>query len=147
MARPVTPSRPHHVHRIGLIGSGALGQLIRERLEARAIPTAELVSVFSLDEGSLEHVLENCDIVVEAAGQTALKTHGPSIVARGKTLVALSNGALADDEMARLLTSGPAALPRRSSEDPRVVTQPRADRTCTTARRALAPAAGVTATR
>ena len=107
MARPVTPSRPHHVHRIGLIGSGALGQLIRERLEARAIPTAELVSVFSLDEGSLEHVLENCDIVVEAAGQTALKTHGPSIVARGKTLVALSNGALADDEMARLLTSGP----------------------------------------
>lgn len=103
----MTDSRALVRHRIGLIGSGALGHLIREHLEAGAVPSAELVSVFSLDEGSLEHVLENCDIVVEAAGQTALRTHGPTIVGRGLTLVALSNGALADDDMARLLTSGP----------------------------------------
>ena len=103
----MTDSRALVRHRIGLIGSGALGHLIRERLEAGAVPSAELVSVFSLDEGSLDHVLENCDIVVEAAGQTALRAHGPTIVGRGLTLVALSNGALADDEMARQLTSGP----------------------------------------
>ncbi|MEN9821795.1 MAG: hypothetical protein RLZ04_221 [Actinomycetota bacterium] len=103
----MTGPNDHRVHRIGLIGSGALGNLIRERLEAGVLSHARLTSVFSLDEGSIEHVLGNSDIVVEAAGQTALKTHGPTIVSAGKTLVALSNGVLADDDMARVLTEGP----------------------------------------
>lgn len=98
---------PRDVYRIGLIGSGALGHLIRHRLESGALPRADLVSVFSLEEGSLQHILDHCDIVVEAAGQAALRAHGPVIIGHGKTLVALSNGVLADDEMARLLTSGP----------------------------------------
>lgn len=103
----MTAIHEHQSHRIGLIGSGALGNLIRERLEAGVLTHARLTSVFSLDKGSLEHVLDNSDIVVEAAGQAALKTHGPTIVGAGKTLVALSNGVLADDALAEVLTAGP----------------------------------------
>jgi len=103
----MTTTSSKHTSRIGLIGSGALGNLIREHLEAGAVPGASLTSVFSLDTGSLEHVLAHCDIVVEAAGQAALRAHGPAIVAAGRTLVALSNGVLADDEMTRILTAGP----------------------------------------
>lgn len=95
------------VHRVGLIGSGALGHLIRTHLDAGAVPWAQVTSVFSLEEGSLEDLLDTCDIVIEAAGQAALRAYGPTIVAQGTTLIALSTGALADDEMARLLTSGP----------------------------------------
>jgi aspartate dehydrogenase len=93
--------------RVGLIGSGALGNLIRTHLEAGVVPGITLTSVFSLEQGSLDHVLTNCDIVVEAAGQAALRAHGPAIVASGRTLVALSNGVLADDEMVQILTGGP----------------------------------------
>lgn len=107
MAGRVSGAHEHGLHRIGLIGSGALGQLIRQRLEDGAVPSATLVSVFSLEEGSLDHILEHCDIVVEAAGHTALRAHGPTIIRRGLTLVALSNGVLADDEVAAQLTSGP----------------------------------------
>jgi aspartate dehydrogenase len=103
----MTVMSANDVHRVGLIGSGALGNLIRDHLEAGAVPGVALTSVFSLDQGSLEHVLANCDIVVEAAGQVALRAHGPAVVEAGRTLVALSNGALADDEMARILTAGP----------------------------------------
>ena len=103
----MTTTSANNSHRVGLIGSGALGNLIQGQLETGAVPGVTLTSVFSLELGSLDHVLENCDIVVEAAGQAALRAHGPAIVASGRTLVALSNGVLADDEMARVLTSGP----------------------------------------
>ncbi|MEN9801359.1 MAG: hypothetical protein RLZ37_484 [Actinomycetota bacterium] len=103
----MTVTSANNVHRVGLIGSGALGNLIRDHLEAGAVPGTMLTSVFSLDRGSLEHVLANSDIVVEAAGQAALRAHGPAVVAAGRTLVALSNGVLADDEIARILTGGP----------------------------------------
>ena len=94
-------------HRIGLIGSGALGLLVKGCIDAGALASASVTSVLSRTEGSLDHLLENSDIVVEAAGQVALGAHGPAIIAAGKSLVALSNGVLADDKIAGLLTGGP----------------------------------------
>jgi aspartate dehydrogenase len=100
-------TRAHPTYRIGLIGSGALGNLIRSHLVSGAIEGASLSSVFSLDKGSFDELVTSSDIVVEAAGQSALREFGPQIVARGTTLVALSNGVLADDALAANLLSGP----------------------------------------
>ena len=103
----MTKSNSEIAYRIGLIGSGALGLLIKGSVDAGALASASVTSVLSRSGGSLDHLIENSDIVVEAAGQAALRAHGPAIIAAGKPLVALSSGVLADDKIAGLLMGGP----------------------------------------
>jgi aspartate dehydrogenase len=101
-----------------LVGCGALGSAIAKGVAAMPGATLELYDVDhakavavaretaapvlrALDDG-----LAGADLVVEAASQAALKELAPKVLARGKTLVALSVGALVDarflDEVARL---------------------------------------------
>ena len=95
--------------RILLVGCGALGSAIARGIVA--MPGARL-AVMDVDEARaralaqetgahrpdlLDHALAECDLVVEAASQEALRDLAPRALGRGLPLVALSVGALADD--------------------------------------------------
>jgi len=101
-----------------LVGCGALGSAIAKGVAA--MPGASL-ELFDVDHAkavavaretaapvlrALDDGLAGADLVVEAASQAALKELAPKVLSRGKTLVALSVGALVDapflDEVTRL---------------------------------------------
>ena len=99
--------------RVGLIGLGAIGRavvriscerfpdeiafvgaLVRDPTRRRATDQPEIVR--SVDD----LLARDPEVVVEAAGHDALRTHGAAVLRAGIDLLALSSGALAD---ARLL--------------------------------------------
>jgi len=91
---------------VGLIGFGAIGRTIADRLRRGAVPNARLTGVFGGSEtpaelvtGSLDGLLEASDVVVEAASQAAVADYGPAVKDSGRDLVVLSIGALVDDEL------------------------------------------------
>ena len=91
--------------RVGLIGCGAIGSVVARELSQRAVDGAELTAVFDLvidhplgvdDRDSL---LARSDVVVEAAGHTALREHGVAVRESGTDLLVVSIGALADADL------------------------------------------------
>ncbi|MCX4658058.1 DUF108 domain-containing protein [Streptomyces uncialis] len=103
---------------VALLGHGAIGSVIADALREGHVPGARLVAVVDpatapapgLPVVPLATALARAELVVECAGQTALRDTGPSVVAAGRHLLALSTGALADDVLHRRLLAGPGRL-------------------------------------
>ncbi|GAA3951332.1 hypothetical protein GCM10023085_37480 [Actinomadura viridis] len=117
--------------RVGVLGHGAIGAKVAGVLRAGGVPGAELTAVLrrdgrdgrdgravggGADAGVPELVrdarelAEAADVVVEAAGQDALRRYGPGILDAGRDLVAVSVGALADDVLFTRLRRAPGRL-------------------------------------
>jgi aspartate dehydrogenase len=116
--------------RVGLIGFGAIGRAVAERLARGEGGQARLSAVLVRDLGRLRpddrerhDVLftterdaflgAGLDWAVEAAGHAALRQHGVAALRGGANLLALSAGALADDALVAELTSAAADSGRR----------------------------------
>ncbi|MEM9303954.1 MAG: aspartate dehydrogenase [Pseudomonadota bacterium] len=93
---------------IGIIGVGAIGRYVHEHLTRRGHAIrALLVRPERVDElatdfpgaqcvGSARELPGDLDLIVDCAGQAALRMHGPEILRSGIHLVTVSIGALAD---------------------------------------------------
>lgn len=97
--------------RVGLLGHGAIGSNVAEALRRGVVPGAVLGGVLTRRRSTapaavrdLPDLLASADVVVEAAGQRALREHGPAVLAAGRDLLAVSVGALADEAFFRELT-------------------------------------------
>lgn len=101
---------------VAVLGHGAIGSVVAKALHAGAVPGARLVAVVDpvspppLHAASLDDALTLAELVVECAGQTALHEAGPTVVASGRHLLALSTGALADETLHGRLLAGPGRL-------------------------------------
>lgn len=96
--------------RVAIIGAGAIGSALATELDAGRIDGARLSGVAGRVDGAAHRfadLLDASDVVVEAAGHTALAAHGPATVAAGRQLVVISVGALADDELRARVLAGP----------------------------------------
>lgn len=99
--------------RIGLAGFGSVGQYLAARLDAGALPQAELTAVTARDLEKartslrrfpsldaqvvpLEALAEHADIIVECATADAFPTIARSILGRGRLLLVLSAGGIVD---------------------------------------------------
>lgn len=101
--------------RVGLLGYGAIGSVIGHEL-LQEYPGCELVGVVAkrapraLRCRSVDQLIERSDIIVEAAGHSAVRQHARTIIAAGVDLLVLSVGALADELLQADLRSGPGRL-------------------------------------
>ncbi|MDO2934636.1 DUF108 domain-containing protein [Paeniglutamicibacter sulfureus] len=104
--------------RIGVIGHGAVGSRVAADLAAGRVNGAVLAGIVvrgvlvdaPAPQLDLAQALEQCDLIVECAGQEALLAHGKAILCAGVDLLITSMGALADS---RFLQSLEAAGPGR----------------------------------
>ncbi|MEM2869620.1 MAG: aspartate dehydrogenase [Thermoplasmata archaeon] len=96
--------------RLALIGCGAIGSTIAQRVED--IPEVEAIYLYdrsrrlknhlarSLKKGrvlnDIEEIIERSDLVIEAASQQAVKEYVPMALEKGKSVVIMSVGALVD---------------------------------------------------
>ena len=85
--------------KVGIIGAGRLGTLIREALAAGKAPECELIGVAtrSLGVSPMDLVEKGAEIIIEAAKPDALKEYLLDILAAGVSVIPLSTGALADE--------------------------------------------------
>lgn len=100
--------------RVGVIGFGAIGAPVIEALRDGRVPGCNLSGILTrstLPDGlgrfaasSLHDLIDRSDLIVEAAGHTALGKLGPSVIESGKDLLVLSVGALVDDMLYERLT-------------------------------------------
>lgn len=105
--------------KIGLIGEGAIGRYVADKLDVAGIaPQVVLVRPARLDGsenaavarvGSVADLPPDIDLMVDCAGHGALIEHGAAILERGIDLVTVSLGALADPELERKLTQAARA--------------------------------------
>ncbi|MBF9069512.1 aspartate dehydrogenase domain-containing protein [Streptacidiphilus fuscans] len=105
--------------RVGLVGWGAIGQVVGNALAEGRVPGAELVGIVdnrTLDDLpaqqlNFEQALESCDLIVEAAGQSVVREWGERVLAAGVDLMVCSSGALTDADLAeRLRGAGPGRV-------------------------------------
>ncbi len=102
--------------RVALLGWGAIGRTVGLALARGAVPGARLVAVSALDapEGvpapvvAAEDLAREADLVIEAAGQDALRRHGRTYLEEGVRLLVVSVGALVDDGLFQALVAGGA---------------------------------------
>jgi aspartate dehydrogenase len=104
---------PAEPRRVGIIGAGAIGSAVAERLVAGAVPAARLAGVLVRSRrppsvtpqqacATLEELLGmHPGVVVEAAGQAAVSDYGEAVLSAGADLVCVSVGALSDDVLLR----------------------------------------------
>jgi len=102
------------ITRVGLIGSGSIGEPIIEALHHGRVPGCKLGGILTLLElpeevagsaaSSVFDLIERSDLVIEAAGHEALRRFGPPVVESGTDLLVLSVGALVDDALYEELT-------------------------------------------
>lgn len=93
--------------RVSVIGCGAIGGVVARALAAGEVAGAELVGVVHGDETDpvdlpvhdTESAVREADLVVECAGQRALRSLVPLVSKTGGDLLITSVGALADDEL------------------------------------------------
>lgn len=97
---------------VGLIGHGALGSALTQLIGGPRFPELRLGGVLALNSPDrpepvqdIDSLLQRCDVVVEAAGPSALLDYTDTILAAGRTLVACSVGAFLHDDLWTLLTS------------------------------------------
>ena len=111
------------MQRAALIGLGAIGQQLAEELEheagmelvgalvrSGASSTGSLTTVETLEE----LLAANPSVVVEAAGQDAVREHGANLLEAGVDLMVISSGALADEELDRPLSAAAQQSAARS---------------------------------
>lgn len=103
--------------RVGLLGCGAIGRVVAAALAAGEIPGTALSAVVargavdSFPSCALPELLAVSDLVVEAAGQQALREYGPAVLGAGVDLLVVSMGALADVSFAEdLARTGPGRV-------------------------------------
>lgn len=96
---------------LGIIGVGAIGAYVRQGLEQRGHSIGALLvrpeRVRELaDElpgplyvGCVADLPDDIDLMIDCAGQSALKMHGPAILRRGFDLLTVSIGALAHADL------------------------------------------------
>ncbi|MFB4303080.1 aspartate dehydrogenase domain-containing protein [Actinomadura sp. NTSP31] len=96
---------------MGVLGHGAIGANVAAALRRGTVPGAVLGGVLTrggtpapASVRDLRALLASSDVVVEAAGQPALREHGPAVLAAGRDLLAVSVGALADQDLFHELT-------------------------------------------
>jgi aspartate dehydrogenase len=102
--------------KIAIIGCGAIGSFVIDRLKAE--PAIELTAVFSVPlptacaapvVDSIEALLATRpDLVVECAGHQALRETGEAVIRSGTDLLVVSVGALADAALERKLRDASA---------------------------------------
>jgi aspartate dehydrogenase len=105
--------------RVGVIGHGTIGSVVAAELASGRMAGCELAGVLArsprggqpMPATTLDELIERSDIVVEAAGHTAVADHGPTVLAAGVDLLVVSVGALIDDELRATLID--AAKPAR----------------------------------
>jgi len=96
---------------VGIVGMGVIGRAVAQALNA-GIPGLALGGVTVRDPAKaaghralpLPRLIEQCDLVVEAATQAALREFGPAVLQGGRSLMVLSVGGLVGvlDEWAAL---------------------------------------------
>lgn len=98
--------------RVSVIGCGAIGGVVARALAAGDVAGAELVGVAHGDEADpvdlpvcdAETAVATANLVVECAGQGALRSLVPLVTRTGGDLLVTSVGALADDELFSAVT-------------------------------------------
>lgn len=100
--------------KIGIIGEGAIGRYVTDKLRARGLgPHAILTRTGPAEgtgagdvarAGSVEDLPGDMTLMVDCAGHAALAQHGPAILDRGIDLITVSLGALADPALEADLT-------------------------------------------
>lgn len=105
--------------RVGVIGCGAIGQVVADALVEGHVPGAELTGIAVQRDRDLRvgvrmtvsELIDTSDVIVEAAGQEAFREFAVDVLAAGRDLVAVSVGALADKECFDAVASaGPGRL-------------------------------------
>lgn len=99
--------------RVAVLGCGAIGGTVARALARGEVTGTELVGVVhddpvdpaDLPVFGIDDALSVADLVVECAGQGALSTLGPRVLATGADLLVASVGALADEEVFGALTT------------------------------------------
>lgn len=113
------PGRRTDLHRVGVVGNGAIGAAVVRALAAGAVAGAELVAVVDnrhvvdspVPQVSLGTAIEQCDVLVECAGQAFVSQQAERILSAGVDLLVASVGAFADEATAaRILPAGPGRL-------------------------------------
>ena len=106
--------------KIGIIGEGAIGSYVRDRVLERghALRALLLYPELLQDRGpepastlrvaSVADLPDDIDHMIDCAGHEALKSHGPEILRRGIDLTTVSIGALADPNVYRSLEEAAA---------------------------------------
>ena len=99
---------------VGVIGFGAIGAPVIGALRDGRIPGCKLSGILTRSTlpddlggfaaSSLYDLIDRSDLIVEAAGHTALDKTGPPVIESGKDLLVLSVGALVDDLLYERLT-------------------------------------------
>jgi aspartate dehydrogenase len=100
--------------KVGIIGCGTIGSQLALAIDTGAVGNASLVSLFDVVSGNMqaltqrlqvkprafadfeEFVRTDCDIIVEAASQDAVRKFAKRVLEAGKDLMLMSVGALAD---------------------------------------------------
>jgi aspartate dehydrogenase len=106
--------------RLAIVGGGTIARLILERLGAGELAAARMVAVVGRSQASRGRPLAETfgvpfvvgldallatrpNVVVEAASHEAVRNFGPALLCQGVTLIVLSAGALADDDLRETL--------------------------------------------
>lgn len=91
--------------RVGLVGHGAIGTVVAAALQAGDLPGVELSGVLTrtgdgpCPAADITSLIDASDVVVEAAGQQAVRQHARVVLDAGRDLVVTSVGALVDDAL------------------------------------------------
>ncbi|MEM1262774.1 MAG: aspartate dehydrogenase [Pseudomonadota bacterium] len=107
--------------RLGIIGTGAIGRFVYDELLKRGFSMRALLvragRVLELGAqfpnvrcvATVADLPTDIDHVIDCAGHSALRTHGPDILRRGIDLTTVSLGALADSDLYQTLDEAAAA--------------------------------------
>ena len=105
---------------IGIIGVGAIGSYVHEHLRVSGhtiralLVRPERVAEIAIElpdtlcVGSVAELPDDIDLMIDCAGQTALKIHGAQVLRRGTDLTTVSVGALADTDLYNALEQAAA---------------------------------------
>jgi len=93
--------------RVGVLGWGAIGSAVGERLVAGTLPGVRLAAVASRRQSAdapapvvdAAELPSRCDVVVEAAGHEGVVAHVPGLLAAGRRVILVSTGALRDRDL------------------------------------------------
>lgn len=97
--------------RVGVIGHGAIGSVLAAELTSGRAPHATLSGVVAtrapdaLRVDDVATLAARSDLVVEAAGQDAVRAHAATVLDAGVDLLVASVGAFADDALLAALTA------------------------------------------